>query len=88
VKDGVLVKSVTHNSAAEKAGIKAGDVILKIDDQPVSTTQNISKALRDARPKKTVNVIVMRQKKETTLSVTIETASIPGMPVRAWAQQD
>jgi serine protease Do len=83
VKDGVLVKSVTRNSAAEKAGIKAGDVIVKVDDQSVSTTQNITRALRDARSKKTVNVVVMRQKKEVPLTVTVETASALGEPVRA-----
>jgi len=84
VKDGVLVKSVTRNSAAEKAGIKAGDVIVKVDDQSVSTTQNISKALREAaKGKKSVTVTVVRQKKEMPLSVTIETAAAMGAPVRA-----
>jgi serine protease Do len=92
VKDGVLVKSVTKNSAAEKAGIKAGDVIVKVDDTTISSTQNITKALRDARPKKTVTVVVVRQKKEVPLTVTVETASM-GSPVRAfvvpgnWYQQ-
>jgi serine protease Do len=84
VKDGVLVKSVTRNSAAEKAGIRAGDVIVKVDDQSVSTTQNISKALREAaKGKKSVTVTVVRQKKEMPLSVTIETAAAMGAPVRA-----
>jgi serine protease Do len=84
VKDGVLVKSVNRNSAAEKAGLKAGDVIVKVDDQPVTTTQSITKALRDARAKKTVTVTVVRQKKEMPLTVTIETAAV-GMPVHAGA---
>jgi serine protease Do len=36
LKEGVLVNSVTENGPADQAGIKAGDVILKIDDEPVT----------------------------------------------------
>jgi len=72
VKEGVLVKSVTRNSAAEKAGIKAGDVIVKVDDTRVNTTGEISSALRAARPKTTVTVTVVRNKKEMPLTVTLD----------------
>ena len=74
VKDGVLVKAVNKNSAAEKAGIKAGDVITKVDDSKVSTTREITAALRALRSKKTVTVTVVRNKHEMPLTVTIETA--------------
>jgi serine protease Do len=76
VKEGVLVRSVTKGSAAEKAGIKAGDVITKIDDTAISSPQQISSALRRARSQGTVNVTVVRNKKETTLGVTIETGGV------------
>jgi serine protease Do len=72
VKEGVLVKEVIHNSPAEKAGIKAGDVIVKVDDQRVDNTQEISAALRAARSKKTYTVVVIRNKKETPITVTTE----------------
>jgi serine protease Do len=49
VKEGVLVRSVNKDSAAEKAGMKAGDVIVKVDDTAISTPQQISSALRGAR---------------------------------------
>jgi serine protease Do len=83
VQDGVLVKAVTHNSAAEKAGIKAGDVIVKIDDTKVSTSREISSALRAARSKKTINITVVRNKKELTLPVTLEASTGLDAPVRA-----
>jgi serine protease Do len=84
VKDGVLVKSVTRNSAAEKAGIKAGDVIVKIDDEKVNTSSDITRALRgSSQSKKTVTVVVVRQKKETPITVTVETPAGVGRPVRA-----
>jgi serine protease Do len=81
VKEGVLVKAVTKNSAAEKAGIRAGDVIVRVDEERVSSTREITAALRDARSKKTFNVVVVRNKKETPLSVTIED-NAPGRPPR------
>jgi serine protease Do len=73
VKEGVLVRSVNKNSAAEKAGMKAGDVITRIDDTSISTPQQIGGALRAARNKGPVNVTVVRNKKEMSLSVTPET---------------
>ena len=72
VKDGVLVKLVRRNSAAEKAGVKAGDVVVKVDDTAVSTSQGITRALRASGSKKTFTVTVVRNKKEIPLTVTME----------------
>ena len=72
VKEGVLVKLVRKNSAAEKAGIKAGDVVVKVDDSTVATPQEITRALRALGSKKTFTVTVVRNKKEMPLTVTIE----------------
>ena len=72
VKEGVLVKLVRKNSAAEKAGIKAGDVVVKVDDSAVSTSQEITRALRALGSKKTFTVTVVRNKKEMPLTVTME----------------
>ena len=73
VKDGVLVRSVLKDSAAEKAGIKAGDVILKVDDKTVTTPRDVTAAIRSATPegKKTFPILVMRDRKEITLTVTM-----------------
>ncbi|HTS25563.1 MAG TPA: PDZ domain-containing protein [Bryobacteraceae bacterium] len=79
VKDGVLVKSVAKDSAAEKAGIKAGDVIVKIDDAKVTSTREITSALRSARTKKTVTVTVVRNKKEMPITVTVESVGASGV---------
>jgi serine protease Do len=67
VKDGVLVRSVTRGSAAETAGLKAGDVITKIEGQVVSTPRNVTPLLRKSG--KNVNLTVMRNHKEITLNV-------------------
>lgn len=72
VKDGVLVRSVAKDSPASKAGMKAGDVITKVDETSVSQPQEITRALRTLRTKKTFPVIVVRNHKDVTLSVTLE----------------
>ncbi len=69
VKDGVLVRSVEKDSPAEKAGLKAGDIITKIDDEKVSRASDVSRALRTSADKKTAAVHVVRSKKEMTLNL-------------------
>ena len=71
VKEGVLVRSVSKDSAAEKAGLKAGDVIMKIDDTKVTTPREITSAIRALRSKNTFPVTVVRNHKEMTVSVTV-----------------
>jgi serine protease Do len=72
VKEGVLVKAVKRNSAAEKAGLKAGDVIVKVDDSKVGSSSEITRTLRELRSKKTFTLTVVRNKKEMPLTVTME----------------
>ncbi len=72
VKEGVLVRSVVKDSAAEKAGIKAGDVITKVDTEKVTTPNELSSAVRSAGSKKTFPIELVRDRRETTLSVTVE----------------
>lgn len=75
VKEGVLVRMVTHDSAAEKAGFKAGDVIVKVEGEKVSTPKEISGILQSSRSKKTVAITVLRHQKEVVLNVTLEERS-------------
>src|ERR1039457_7143093 len=72
VQDGVLVRSVKKGSAADKAGLKAGDVITKVDDSKVASSTEITRVLRGLKSKKTFGVTVVRNKKEMPLTVTVE----------------
>ena len=63
VKEGVLVRTVNKGSAAERAGIKAGDVIVRVDDAKVATPADISAHLRASRGRP-VSVVVVRDRKE------------------------
>jgi serine protease Do len=80
VQEGVLVRSVKKGSAAEKAGIKAGDVITKIDESKVGSSAEITHVLRGLKSKKTFGVTVVRNRKEMPLTVTMEST---GSSVRA-----
>jgi serine protease Do len=72
VKQGVLARAITKDSPAEKAGMRAGDVIVKVDGQAVAGTHEIASLVRAARSKHTFPVVVVRDKKEVTLTVTVE----------------
>ena len=69
VKEGVLVRSVKKDSAAEKAGIKAGDVIVKVDGSKVATPREISSQLRAVKEKKTLSVQLVRERKDVSVEV-------------------
>jgi serine protease Do len=75
VKDGVLVRSVVKDTAAEKAGIKAGDVIMKVDGSTVTTPNELVSAIHSAGSKKSFPIDLMRDRHETTVNVTIEDRS-------------
>lgn len=72
VESGVLVRSVLKGTPAEKALLKAGDVILKVDDTKVNTPREISSAVRALNAKKTFPLMVRRNHKDFTLNVTVE----------------
>jgi serine protease Do len=75
VKEGILVRSVTHDSSAEKAGFKAGDVIVKVNGEKVTTPREISSILQSSRAKKSLPVTVIRRQKEVVLNVALEESS-------------
>jgi len=76
VKDGVLVRSVTKDSTAEKSGFKAGDVIVKVGGEKVTTPREISSILQASRAKKTLPVTVIRHQKEIVLNVVLDENSL------------
>ncbi len=67
---GVLVRSVDKGSRGEKAGFRAGDVVIKVNNQPVYDTSDFTHALRSSSGGSAA-VIVMREKKEQNLTLTL-----------------
>ncbi|MBI4902766.1 MAG: PDZ domain-containing protein [Acidobacteria bacterium] len=76
VKQGVLVRSVSKDSSAEKAGIKAGDVITKVDDKAVASPSDVTRAIGQSKDK-SLAVTVIRDRKEMSLNVKIEDTRTP-----------
>jgi predicted metalloprotease with PDZ domain len=68
--NGVLVRSVEKGSRAEKAGLRAGDVITRLGDQPIHDTSDFTHALH-SQSAGSVSVGVIRDKKEQTLTLTL-----------------
>jgi S1-C subfamily serine protease len=66
---GVLVEKVTENSPAEKAGIKVGDIFLKLNDEKIYTTDQLRKMIGMFEAEETVSVSIMRGKKAKNLKV-------------------
>jgi len=77
----VLVRTVLRNSAAERAGLKAGDVILRVDDIKVASAADISARLR-ATQGKSVQLALLRDRKEMSITVTPEMGEHPAPPQR------
>jgi serine protease Do len=66
---GVLVRSVEKGSRAEKAGFRAGDVIVRVNDQFIHDSSDFTQALRSRNG--SVSVSVVRDKKEQNLNLTL-----------------
>jgi serine protease Do len=69
VKGGVLVRSVTPKSPADRAGLKAGDVIVKADGSAVRSPREITGMLRRQGEKRRLSLTVVRSHKEMTLEL-------------------
>jgi serine protease Do len=70
VKEGVLVRSVNADTPASRAGLKAGDVVTKVNGTPVTSPREITGLVR-TRNKKELSFTVVRNKKEMTLKVEV-----------------
>lgn len=66
--NGVLVRSVEKGSRGEKAGFRAGDVVVKVNNQPVHDTSDFTHALRSSSSS-SASVTVMREKREQNLTL-------------------
>lgn len=64
VDEGAEINSVTKESAAEKIGLKEGDIITKVDDKKIENPDDLSAAIQAHKPGDKVSVTYLRDKKE------------------------
>lgn len=69
---GVMIISVMEGKAADKAGIEAGDVILKVEGLEVNRVNELQTKVASYDPGKEIEVVIWRDGKEKTIDVVLE----------------
>lgn len=72
LKQGIYIASVTKNSSADKAGLKAKDVITKVDGKKITDIASLHSILYSHKVNDTVNVTVNRNGNTQTIKVTLQ----------------
>jgi serine protease Do len=70
-KNGVLVQQVTPNGPADKAGLKAGDIITTLDGRAIKDGDDLVNEIASRRPGSTIRLGFLRDGKPTNATVTI-----------------
>ena len=74
-RNGVYISEVSKSSAADEAGIKAGDVITAVDSMPVNSTSAVQEAVSRYSPGDKAVITVIRDGKEKKFEVTFKGTS-------------
>jgi serine protease Do len=77
--EGALVSSVEKGSPADKAGIEAGDVILKIDGRPVGRSIDLSGRVAEIKPGGRARLEVWRKGAPREITVTVDELKAPNV---------
>ena len=70
-REGILVAQVMEDSPAERAGLRQGDVILKLDGKTVDKVADFRNKVAMTRPGETVELLVLRDSKKKTVKAII-----------------
>ena len=68
---GALVTEVVEDSPADKAGLKAGDVIVRLGEKEIDSSSALHKAVADTEPEQQMSVKVMRKGQSKDISITL-----------------
>ena len=69
---GVLLAGVRPGGAAEKAGLRRGDLLTRLGTHPIGSVEDLMYALNASKPGETVTAVVKRDGKELRLDVTFQ----------------
>jgi len=67
------ISGFADESPAEKAGLKEGDVIVKVKDKPIKEVSDLMEAMQNTKPGDKLSVTVKRDDKEKTFTITLGT---------------
>jgi putative serine protease PepD len=71
-ESGALVRNVGEGTPAGRAGMRAGDLIVSIGGEPVTSWERLRPAIREHKVGEMVDVVVVRDGERVTLRVTLE----------------
>jgi serine protease Do len=75
VNAGALITSITSGSPADKAGLKAGDVITKLDNEDISTAEDLVSAIESHQIGDQVEIVYYRGNVQKVANATLEESS-------------
>ncbi len=82
--EGALLSEINPDSAAQKAGLKAGDIVLAVNGEKIISSGDLVAKLYTHSPGETVELTILRNGAQSTVPVTLqelkETAAKPGEP--------
>jgi putative serine protease PepD len=70
--DGVWLGHIVPGSAAERAGLRDGDVLVRVGDAPVNTFEELRSAIRARQPGDVVRLVYLRDGRDHVTSATLE----------------
>lgn len=87
--DGVVVRDVLADSPAAKAGLAAGDVIVKVNDQPATSADELRSQISALEPDATIQLAYRRGEEEKNAEITLATlpTTVPDKLPSAWSKE-
>ena len=83
VEHGILVEEIIKDSPAEKAGLKAGDVIYQINDRKIEDFEDLIRTINYFNPDEQITVYYVRKGKKGSVKVTLDKKKGPDFePIR------
>ena len=73
--DGLVINNIVEKSAAEKAGLKEGDIIVAIDGKKLQTSDELSELVKSKKPGETITINYKRDKKNQSTEAKLSNSS-------------
>ena len=86
--EGALLAQINPDGAAQKAGLKAGDIVLAVNGEKITSSGDLVAKLYTHSPGETVELTILRNGKQSTLPVTLQELKDAGTKPEAPSDQD
>jgi serine protease Do len=87
-RQGALVTTVSENGPAAKAGLEPGDVVLEFNSKPVKNRDDLVAMVVATKPGSTVPIKILRDRKERTLTITVDEVNAEAESTRTSRDSD